>query len=70
MAVSQDMPNARAGVSFALDRIEQRDGQIVVVGSWSGVRGMRFVRPALLVATSRCSRRSSTSRGRRAPIGG
>jgi hypothetical protein len=32
-----------------LDRIEARGGRLVVSGYWSGVRGMRFMRPTLIV---------------------
>ena len=39
----------RAGANFELERVEIEDGRLVVSGWWSGVRGMRFVRPALLV---------------------
>lgn len=35
--------------SFELSRLELDDGRLVVSGWWSGVRGMRFVRPALLL---------------------
>jgi hypothetical protein len=38
------------GVDFALTRFEAvPDGRLEVEGTWSGVRGMRFVRPALVV---------------------
>jgi hypothetical protein len=40
---------ARAGASFELDRLEIVDDRLVVRGWWFGVRGMRFVRPALIV---------------------
>ena len=40
---------ARAGASFQLDRLEIVDDRLVVRGWWFGVRGMRFVRPALIV---------------------
>lgn len=39
----------RAGASFELERLELDEGMLVVRGWWSGVRGMRFVRPALIV---------------------
>ncbi|HEX4344851.1 MAG TPA: hypothetical protein VHZ31_04755 [Solirubrobacteraceae bacterium] len=39
----------RAGASFELDRLELEDGLLVVSGSWFGLRGLRFVRPALVV---------------------
>jgi len=38
-----------ARASFELTRLELDDGRLLVSGWWSGVRGMRFVRPALLV---------------------
>ena len=34
---------------FHLDRLELVDGRLVVRGWWSGVRGVRFVRPELVV---------------------
>ena len=47
------MPAAEQGVDFAVDRFERQDGRLVVVGRWSGVRGLRFVRPTLMVAGER-----------------
>ena len=38
----------RAGVSFAVDRLEVEDDRLVVSGFWTGVRGLRFVRPTLV----------------------
>src|SRR3954470_24361223 len=39
-----------AAVDFALTRLEAVDGaRLEVEGTWSGVRGVRFVRPALVV---------------------
>src|SRR5258705_1509164 len=39
-------------VAFQLERLEaDADGRLEVVGTWSGVRGIRFVRPALVVRT-------------------
>jgi len=38
----------RAGVSFEVDRLEVEDDTLVVSGFWSGVRGLRFVRPTLV----------------------
>src|SRR3954462_14923141 len=39
-----------ATVDFALTRFEAVDGaRLEVEGTWSGVRGVRFVRPALVV---------------------
>ncbi|HWH93593.1 MAG TPA: hypothetical protein VNT03_07010, partial [Baekduia sp.] len=41
---------ASARVDFALTRFEAIDGaRLEVEGTWSGVRGVRFVRPALVV---------------------
>ena len=40
---------ARAGASFELSRLELEDGRLLVSGWWSGVRGIRFVRPALVI---------------------
>ncbi len=40
---------ACAGASFALDRLEIVDGRLVVRGWWFGVRGVRFMRPGLVV---------------------
>ena len=39
----------RAGVGFAIEDCEVRDGQLIVTGRWSGVRGLRFVRPTLVL---------------------
>lgn len=39
----------RAGVSFELERLDLEGDELVVTGHWSGVRGLRFVRPALVV---------------------
>lgn len=41
------------GASFELERLEREDGRIVVRGWWFGVRGICFVRPALVVAGRR-----------------
>jgi hypothetical protein len=49
MGVAQDAGIARAGASFELERLELEDGRLVVRGWWSGVRGVRFVRPGLVV---------------------
>ncbi len=38
----------RAGVTFELERLELDGDRLVVSGHWSGVRGLRFVRPMLL----------------------
>jgi hypothetical protein len=42
----------RAGVSFELEALDLEDDRLVVTGHWSGVRGLRFVRP-MLVADDR-----------------
>jgi hypothetical protein len=49
MAGSADLGIDTADASFELERLERDDGHVVVSGWWSGVRGMRFVRPALVV---------------------
>src|SRR4051794_6741806 len=36
-------------VAFELERCEVKDDRLVLSGRWNGVRGMRFVRPTLLV---------------------
>lgn len=46
-------PKARAGVSFELERLDLQDDRLVVTGHWSGVRGLRFVRPTLLFGDRR-----------------
>ena len=38
-----------ARASFELERLDFDDGRLLVSGWWFGVRGMRFVRPALIV---------------------
>lgn len=38
----------RAGVSFELERLDLEGDELVVAGHWSGVRGLRFVRPTLV----------------------
>lgn len=42
-------PSVRAGVSFEVERLERDGDQLVVSGHWSGLRGVRFVRPTLVV---------------------
>lgn len=42
-------PPDEARASFAVDRLVARDGTLLVEGRWSGVRGMRFLRPTLVV---------------------
>ena len=50
MGIAPHPGPARAGASFELDRLDLVDGCLVVRGWWFGVRGVRFVRPALVVA--------------------
>ncbi|MDP2710375.1 MAG: hypothetical protein Q8O56_04085 [Solirubrobacteraceae bacterium] len=38
----------REGVTFEIERLELEGDELVVSGFWSGVRGLRFVRPTLL----------------------
>jgi hypothetical protein len=45
LRASGDAPVA----AFDVDRLNVEDGQLVVQGRWSGVRGMRFLRPTLVV---------------------
>jgi hypothetical protein len=42
-------PAARPGVTFELERLERHGDELVVSGHWSGLRGVRFVRPTLIV---------------------
>jgi hypothetical protein len=42
-------PAGPGGASFELERLELERGRLVVSGWWFGVRGMRFLRPALVV---------------------
>ena len=53
MAAGVGKGQDRAGLSqaarFAVASCELRDGELIVTGVWSGVRGLRFVRPTLLV---------------------
>lgn len=49
MAGSLGAETDRGGASFELERLELEDDRLVVRGWWHGVRGMRFVRPALIV---------------------
>ena len=49
MGVAPHAGMTRAGASFELERLELVDGRLVVRGFWSGVRGVRFVRPGLVV---------------------
>jgi hypothetical protein len=41
---------SRAGVSFELERLDHDGEELVVSGHWSGLRGVRFMRPTLVVA--------------------
>jgi hypothetical protein len=43
----------RAGVSFELERLDLEGDELVVSGHWSGVRGLRFVRPTLVAENRR-----------------
>jgi hypothetical protein len=40
-------------VTFEIERLEISDGCLVISGHWSGVRGMRFVRPTLVAGGRR-----------------
>jgi hypothetical protein len=42
-----------SNATFDLERLEAGGGELVLSGRWSGVRGMRFVRPTLTVGTRR-----------------
>jgi hypothetical protein len=42
-----------SNATFDLERLEAASGELVLSGRWSGVRGMRFVRPTLTVGTRR-----------------
>jgi hypothetical protein len=48
MGVAPHPGVARAGASFELDRLELDEGRLIVRGWWTGVRGVRFVRPGLV----------------------
>src|SRR5919106_811236 len=52
MAGTSQSPR-RAGVTFEIERLELDDDRLVVTGHWSGVRGMRFVRPMLVIGNRR-----------------
>lgn len=47
MAGASRQETAR-GAAFDVEGIEAADGRLVVTGRWSGVRGMRFMRPTLV----------------------
>jgi hypothetical protein len=49
MAIIGPLPTTRPGVTFELDRLELDGARLIVGGRWRGVRGMRFVRPTLVV---------------------
>jgi hypothetical protein len=40
----------RAGVSFELERLDHDGDELIVSGHWSGLRGVRFMRPTLVAA--------------------
>jgi hypothetical protein len=42
-------PATRAGVTFEVERLEHDGDELTVSGHWSGLRGVRFVRPTLMV---------------------
>lgn len=42
-------PAAPAGARFAVDRLDVDDELLTVEGRWSGIRGLRFLRPTLVV---------------------
>jgi hypothetical protein len=49
----QSSASLRDGVTFEVERLEICDGCLVISGHWSGVRGMRFVRPTLVAGGRR-----------------
>ncbi|MEA2231632.1 MAG: hypothetical protein QOD83_1448 [Solirubrobacteraceae bacterium] len=49
----QSSASLRDGVTFEVERLEISDGCLVISGHWSGVRGMRFVRPTLVAGGRR-----------------
>src|SRR5438067_1435075 len=49
MATVVPLPTTRVGVTFELDRLELDGARLIVGGRWRGVRGLRFVRPTLVV---------------------
>lgn len=49
MAQTAQPPASRAGVTFELADLTLTDGRLLVTGQWFGTRGLRFVRPALMV---------------------
>ena len=46
-----DRPPAPPGAGFALEALGWADGVLTLTGSWTGVRGMRFVRPTLTTSS-------------------
>lgn len=42
-------PAARSGVTFEVERLERDGDTLIVSGHWSGLRGVRFVRPTLVI---------------------
>jgi hypothetical protein len=49
MATVLPLPTTRPGVTFELERLELDRARLIVGGRWTGVRGIRFVRPTLVV---------------------
>ena len=49
MAGAIQPASARAGVTFEVERAEANGDELVACGRWSAVRGMRFMRPTLVV---------------------
>jgi hypothetical protein len=49
----QSSASLRDDVSFEIEQLEISDGCLVISGHWSGVRGMRFVRPTLVAGGRR-----------------
>jgi len=49
----QPAASPRDDVTFEIERLEISDGCLVISGHWSGVRGMRFVRPTLVAGGRR-----------------
>src|SRR5436853_3620312 len=47
-ASGTDRPGLAEQARFAVASCELAGGELIVTGSWSGVRGLRFVRPTLL----------------------
>jgi hypothetical protein len=49
MATAARHPGPSAAASFAVQELAVRDGVVRVRGHWSGIRGLRFLRPTLIV---------------------